>query len=134
MTVISDTVKDVAGYADNREIAFFVQDLRGSDVSGVTTTKRVRVRPVGGVLTTPDLTPGNAVVQIGTRSYGIVIPDDAETVGLWPLIDAGMPVPTTSAGFVRDAGGISRIARVTEAELAALDQDPETFYVVFPNP
>jgi hypothetical protein len=135
MTVISDTVRDVAGRSDDAEITFYVQDLRGGDSTGITTTRRVRVPPVDGVLTTPDLTPGPAKVEIGTKKYDIVIPDEVETVGLWPLIDAGMPTPPPGApGFVRNAGGISRITRVTEAELAAIEQDPETFYVVFPNP
>lgn len=94
----------------------------------------VPCRLVNGVLTSPNLVPGPAVVQVGNETYDIEIPDSAAPVQLWPLIDAGMPPPVNVPGFVRNAGGIARITRVTRDEYAALtNPDPETLYIVFEN-
>lgn len=133
MTVISEAVVDIAGLADDGEVVFYT-DLRQRSGGGLVTSQRVHVRPIDGVLTTPDMVPGPARVRIGTTEYDITIPDSATAVLLWPLIDAGMPAPVGQPGFVRNAGGISRVERITESAYAQLDTpDPETLYITFPG-
>ena len=137
MTVISEPVENIAGLEDGMAVTFYVENLRArASGFGIVTTDRVRVDPVGGVLTTPDLDPGPAKVRFGAHEpYDILIPDSPTPVALWPLIDAGLTHATNVPGAVRNAGGISRIERIYESQYAALSTpDPETFYVVFPDP
>ncbi|MFD7045152.1 hypothetical protein [Rhodococcus jostii] len=133
MTVISEPITTLAGVSDRTPVTFYVHTLRPTFAGvGIITPTRVQVLPEGGVLTTPDLDPGPATVSWGTKSYEITIPDEDDPVALWPLIDAGMPVPSNEAGFVRNVGGIARIARITESAYAALTTpDPETLYITF---
>ncbi|MFC9769112.1 hypothetical protein [Rhodococcus jostii] len=133
MTVISEPITTLAGVSDRTLVTFYVQALRPTFAGvGIITPTRVQVLPVGGVLTTPDLDPGPARVCWGTTTYRIVIPDSGTPVALWPLIDAGLPVPSNEPGFVRNAGGIARIQRITESAYAALTTpDPETLYITF---
>ncbi|MFD7045373.1 hypothetical protein [Rhodococcus jostii] len=133
MTVISEPITTLAGVGDRTPVTFYVQALRPTFAGvGIITPTRVQVLPEGGVLTTPDLDPGPATVSWGTSTYRITIPDEPDPVALWPLIDAGMPVPSNEPGFVRNAGGIARIARITESAYAALTTpDPETLYITF---
>jgi hypothetical protein len=137
MTVISEPVANIAGLDAGTDVVFFLEEPRVQTSGyGIITTTQVPVRPVAGVLTTPNLKPGVAKVKIGMHVYRITIPDSAEAVALWPLIEAGMPVPPVAdqGGFVRNAGGISRVQRITESAYAALPTpDPETLYITFPG-
>lgn len=137
MTVITEPIANIAGLDAGTDVVFFVEEPRVQTSGyGIVTTKQVPVRPVAGVLTTPNLKPGAAKVQIGLSKYSIIIPDSAEAVALWPLIEAGMPVPPVAdqGGFVRNAGGIARMERITESAYAALPTpDPATLYITFPG-
>ena len=132
MTVISDVVENVAGTPDERVIVFSIKRVRQNvDGNAIVTSERAQFVPVDGVFTTTDLDPGPADVKIHSQTYPIVIPDSDTPVRLWPLIDAGLPAPAPSAGFVRNGGGVARIEWVTEAQYAALVKDPETTYITY---
>lgn len=132
MTVISEPIESIAG-ADNQTVFGFASLVRESfDGTGLVTAALVTMQAADGVLTTPDLDPGPAVVNVGQRHYEIEIPDSATPVRLWPLIHAGLPIPAAEeASAVRNGGGVARIQRITEsAYLELLTPDPETLYVV----
>ncbi|WP_227979999.1 hypothetical protein [Nocardia spumae] len=132
MTVIQETVETIGG-ADNDTMFTFASQLRdSSDGTALITTLGVRVTPQAGVLTTPDLDPGLATVSVGVKSYTIDIPDSDTPVRLWPLIEAGLPVPATQeASAVRNGGGIARAQAMTETAYAAITPDPETAYYLY---
>ncbi|MFI6368722.1 hypothetical protein ACIBG0_39075 [Nocardia sp. NPDC050630] len=137
MTVISEPISNIAEADNDTDFFFSSPVLRESgDGTGMVTTTPILVNAVAGVLTTPDLDPGPTKVRIGLNSYYIVIPDSVTPVRLWPLILAGLPVPPAEeAEAVRNGGGVALITVLTEAEYAALTSvDPETLYVVVPNP
>lgn len=133
MTVISEPIEDIAGADNFTQFEFASTVLRESDDgTGLVTILPVFLTAVDGVLTTPDLDPGSASVRIGRRLYHIEIPDSATPIRLWPLIEAGLPVPPSEeASAVRNGGGVARIQRISETDYSALvTPDPETLYVV----
>ncbi|WP_280471021.1 phage upper tail fiber protein [Nocardia cyriacigeorgica] len=133
MTIISEHVSGVAGADEKTVFEFWAPVLReSSSGTGLLTTRPHHLQPVDGILTTPELDPGPAHVRIGHREYRIEVPDSPTPVRLWPLIEAGLPVPPTEeATAVRNGGGVARIQRISQAEYDALvTPDPETLYVV----
>lgn len=133
MTVISEPVAHIAGADDRTAFEFSSPILRENDAgTGTVTRAPVHLVAEEGVLTTPDLDPGPATVRIGQIAYQIEIPDSVTAVRLWPLIEAGLPVPPEEeAAAVRNGGGIARAQRITESAYAALaTPDPETLYLV----
>lgn len=134
MTVISDHIANIAGADDSTAFVFSSPNIRDSSDSTalVTTLVTAQMTADGGVLTTPDLDPGACTVRVGLQSYGITIPDSGTPIRLWPLIEAGMPIPPAQeATAVRNGGGVARAQRITEsAYLALTTPDPETLYVV----
>lgn len=134
MTVISEPVENIAGADNGTEFVFASILLRESDDgTSLITTTPTRVKPVGGVLITPDLDPGAAKVSIGlSRAYQIDIPDSPTPIRLWPLIEAGLPVPPVEeATAVRNGGGVARIQRIALADYEAIPTpDPDTLFVV----
>jgi hypothetical protein len=133
VTVISDNIENVAGVDDTTAFVFSAPLLRESaDGLGMITTQTARVTATGGVLTTPDLDPGDATVRIGANVYPIEIPDSPTPVRLWPLIFAGLPVPPEQvAQAVRNGGGIAVAQAITQATYNALTTpDPATLYVI----
>lgn len=136
MTIISEPISDIAGADNTTQFEFSsVWDRASDDGTGFVTTRAVFLTAVDGVLTTPALDPGPAIVRIGQRSYSIVIPDSPTAVKLWPLVDAGLDVSTPpQATAVINGGGIARVERITESGYAALiTPDPETEYSVVPD-
>ncbi|MGW3545909.1 hypothetical protein ACWDNI_35955 [Nocardia niigatensis] len=136
MTVISEPIKNIAGADNQTTFEFASLVLRASaDGSGTITTAPMFVQAVSGVLTTPSLDPGPALVRIGPRAYQITVPASATPVRLWPLIEAGLPIPVAEeATAVRNGGGIARVQVVTVSQYAALTTpDPETEYSVIPD-
>ncbi|NEW40766.1 hypothetical protein GV794_01840 [Nocardia cyriacigeorgica] len=132
MTVISEPISNIAG-ADNGTSFMFVSPVirESDDGTGLITTHPTVVTAVNGVLTTPDLDPGPATVRIGARGYSITIPDSPTPIRLWPLIEAGLPVPPAEeAAAVKNGGGIARAQRVTQSWFAANSHDPDTLYLV----
>ncbi len=137
MTYIVDTLTDLAGTHETNPVIFSTHVIRDNDDgTAIVTTTTHSYRPVAGVITTGDLDPGPARVRIGARYYDIDIPDWDTPIRLMPLIEAGLPVtPADEIAAVRNGGGVARIQVLTEAEYAALTStDPETLYVVVPNP
>ncbi|RBO82056.1 phage upper tail fiber protein [Nocardia puris] len=132
MTVISDSIESIGGADDTTSISIASPVLRAGHEGGVITRRPLELRAVDGVLTTPDLDPGPATVRIGVRTYLIDIPDSGTPVELWPLIEAGLPVPPEEeATAVRNGGGVARIQRLTQSAYESLaTPDPETLYVV----
>lgn len=134
MTVISERFTDLAGTAQVDNIAIFATNVRENAAgTGIVTTTRHDYTPdATGLITTEDLDPGPAQVRIGMDTYAIDIPDSDDTIALWPLIEAGLPVdPTEQPHAVINAGGVARILRITESAYLALPvRDPDTYYVV----
>lgn len=133
MTVISEPVEDIGGADDNTQFEFSSPILRESDDGlGLITRRPVRVVAEDGVLTTPELDPGPALVRIGGRAYDIEIPDSDTPVRLWPLIETGLPIPPEEeASAVVNGGGVARIQKLSQAAYDAIPTpDPETLYIV----
>lgn len=134
MTVLTGNIRDVAGYDDLTVFSFHVDRLRESGTGGVVTRRTYRVQATAGILTTPDLEPGEAVltVQNDPAEYRIVIPTSATPVELWPLIDAATPPPpgTDTTGFVRNANGELRTFIAAQADYPGLVKDPATLYIL----
>jgi len=133
MTVISEPVENIGGADDKTVFAFSSILLRESDDgTGLVTTTPVSIRATDGVLTTPDLDPGAAVVRIGAKAYQITIPDSDTPIRLWPLIEAGLPVPPVEeAAAVRNGGGVARIQAIELNDYTAIPTpDPDTLFVV----
>lgn len=133
MTVISEPVADIGGADNNTVFTFSVPLLRESDTGlGLVTTRTLSVTAKAGILTTPDLDVGPAKVMVGLRAYGIEIPDSPTPIRLWPLIQAGLPIPPEQeVDAVRNLGGI-RGEKTLELDdyLAIPTPDPETLYFV----
>lgn len=136
MTVIAEPIENIAGADNTTAFVFTSYVVRESDDG----TKLITARPqrytaTAGVLITDELDAGPATVTIDGRVYWIEIPVSASTVRLWPLIEAGLPVPPAQeATAVRNGGGVARIQRIAAAAYAALvTPDPETLYIVVPD-
>ncbi|MEV6555856.1 hypothetical protein AB0M22_09080 [Nocardia sp. NPDC051756] len=133
MTVITDTLTDLAGAPEKDPVFFSTYVIRDkSDGSAIVTTTTHQYLPINGVITTGNLEPGPARVRIGMQTYAIEIPDWGTPIRLMPLIEAGLPVlPGDEIAAVRNSGGVARAQRITEsAYLALTAPDPETLYVV----
>jgi hypothetical protein len=137
MTVITETIDTIAGVDSSTTFAFSAPNVRDSSGdNALITTTSVSVKPVDGVLTTPDLDPGTAVVQVGLQSFTITIPDSATPIRLWPLIEAALPVPPAQqATAVINGGGAARIQVMTADDYAALvsttTPDPGSVFLVY---
>ncbi|WP_328439084.1 phage upper tail fiber protein [Nocardia puris] len=133
MTVISSPVSSIAGADDSTVFAFrSILDRESDDGTGLITAAQKTFQAVGGVLTTTELDPGPAYVWVGPTRYRIEVPDSDTPILLWPLIQAGLPVPPAQeASAVRNGGGIARAQRISQTAYDALETpDPETLYVV----
>ncbi|MDG3012133.1 hypothetical protein G4X40_18485 [Rhodococcus sp. D2-41] len=136
MTVISEQIADLAGVPDTSTVTFWTTVLRENDThTGTVTTRRHTFGLVAGVLTTTDLDPGPARVQIGPHAYDIVIPASSAPIRLWPLIDAGLPdALPPGTGWVRDGGDVHRVQALTQAAYEQIaTPDPQTLYIVTEN-
>lgn len=132
MTIIQDRIEDVAGAGLLRNVTISTQVIRqAASGDAIVATVPHHFELADGVLSTTDLDPGPAVVQIGAKQYSIMIPVSSTPIRLWPLIDAGMPTPPASEpGFIRNGGGVARAEAVTASEYASLTFDPATLYVI----
>lgn len=135
MTVLTATVRDIAGADDRTRFLFFVPIVRGDGGTEVVTTRRYSASAVGGVLTTPDMEPGPAVLKLSgsATEYHITIPDSETPVQLWPLIEAATPPDNTAwtTGFVHNADGVARVQAVPQTEYGAMVKDPATLYFLY---
>lgn len=134
MTVISERITDLAGLGEIDVVVFYTTAIRENAAgTGTVSTRRHSYGPdETGLITTDDLEPGPAQVRFGMSAYAIDIPDFGTPIRLWPLIEAGLPIPPIEeATAVRNGGGVRLILRITEAAYLALPiKDPETLYVV----
>lgn len=136
MTVITSYIRDIADADPSTVFTFDIPAPRGgSGGIGVVTTRARRYTAVHGVLTTDDLTPGPAVLRISGHptEYKITIPDSADPVQLWPLIDAATPpgAGELTTGFIRNGTGVARMAAVPAADYPAMVKDPATVYFLY---
>lgn len=142
MTIVTGTIRDIAGVDAATVFTFETPTVRGGLGGSVVTIRARRYTAEHGVLTTDDLEPGPAVLHLsgGMRAdYRITIPDSATPVQLWPLIDAATP-PENEAwmtGYVRNAGGVARVAAMVDDEYWQLVadglDDPATVYITVEN-
>ncbi len=136
MTILAGFVRDIGAFDDHTVFTFSVPVIRdvGSG-AGVVTTREVDCRAESGVLTTPDLAPGpcELVIQGDPRVYRITIPDSADPVLLWPLVQAATPPEPGewATGFVANGGGVARVQAVPLADYPAMEKDPATLYALF---
>lgn len=138
VTVLTATIRDIADVDDRTVFTFVLPTVRETADGGVATVRERRYTAESGVLTTGDLEPGPAVLRISgfaNGDYHITIPDSDEPVQLWPLIDAATP-PEHEAwmtGYVRNAGGVARVAAMVDEEYWQLVadglDDPATVYI-----
>lgn len=136
MTILVGFVRDIGAFDDLTVFKFEVPAIRdGGDGAGIVTTRTVRCQAENGILRTPDLAPGPAILTIqgDTREYHIGIPDSGTEVLLWPLIHAATPPDpgTWTTGFVANAGGIARVHAVLLADYPGMEKDPATLYALF---
>lgn len=140
MTVISEPVSTIAGADNNTTFEFSSPYVRAAG-DDLVTMRPVQLAAVDGVLTTPDLQPGPAVVRVGQRVYQVNIPDEDDPIRLTDLIAEYEPLPPAvvsqawlaaqEAGEARDqavaaAQGISDISddvAQVEADKAAVAAD-----------
>ncbi|MDG3012445.1 hypothetical protein G4X40_20095 [Rhodococcus sp. D2-41] len=133
MTIISERIADLAGVPETGTVTFWTTVLRENDThTGTVTTRRHSFLVVAGLLTTTDLDPGPARVQIGPHAYDVVIPESTAPIRLWPLIDAALPAALPpGTGWIRDGGGIARGQALTSTEYAAITTpDPDSLYFI----
>jgi len=121
MTVITEHIQSIAGIDDNTVITFRSPTVRDSDDdTAMITPWMVQFTADAGVLTTPDLAPGPAIVAVGIAEYTIDIPDSSTPVRLWDLIQEGLPVPPAQmATAVINGGGVSVARAMTADDYAA---------------
>ncbi|AEV51993.1 hypothetical protein [Prescottella equi] len=136
MTILTGTVRDIGAYDDLTVFKFATPVVREDDSGdGIITTRKVRCQANAGVLTTPDLEPGIAILTIqgDPHPYQITVPDSPTPVQLWPLIQAATPPDPGSwtTGYISNAGGIARAQAVPLTAYPGMVKDPETFYVIF---
>lgn len=136
MTVLTANVRDVAGVDDRTVFTFSVPVVRGDAGGDVVTVRKFHLSANDGVLETPDLHPGPAVLRIAgdPTEYHITVPDSATPVQLWPLIDAAAPPPSGAlwgTGYIRDAGGVARVQALPVDDYPGAVKDPATLYVLF---
>lgn len=133
MTVIIEHVSSIAGADDNTIFGFqSIHDRESFDGTGMITSALRTMQAKAGVLTTPPLDPGPTIVHVGSRRYKIQIPDSPTPIRLWPLIQAGLPIPPAQeADAIRNLGGIrgGRVAELDDYQ-AIPTPDPETLYFV----
>lgn len=136
MTVISEPIENIVGVDDSTQIEFWSPIVRASaDGTSTVTMRPWHATAVDGVLTTPDINPGPVSCRIGQAIFHLTVPSSATPIRLLPLLEAAMPIPPEQQlDAVRNAGGIRRVAVVTESQYAALSPpDPETEYSVIPD-
>ena len=135
MTILTASIRDVATADDRTIFTFQAPTVRESAGGGVVTVTRGRYRAADGVLTTDDLEPGPAILHLSSgHTYHITIPESAEPVQLWPLIDAATPPDQSGVwgtGYVRDAGGVSRVQALPVDDYPEMVKDPSTIYFLF---
>lgn len=138
MTVIVEHVEYLGGVDDSTVFSFSSPMVRDSDDDTALITKRaMSYTASNGVLTTDDLDPGPATVTVGvSSSFQIAIPDSPTPIRLWPLIQAGLPVPPAQmATAVINGGGAAMIRVMTADEYAALvsstTPDPGSIFYVY---
>jgi hypothetical protein len=135
MTIISESVSSIAG-ADSQTVFGFrsILDRRNHANTGMVTATRVTMQASAGVLTTPDLDPGETIVDVGSRTYRIIVPDSDTPVRLMPLIEEGLPVPPVQqARAVIAQGNVTTIEDVTESWWASQPHIPGTVYIILPD-
>ncbi|OZF40736.1 hypothetical protein CH296_00320 [Rhodococcus sp. 14-2496-1d] len=97
MTIISDTLKNVAKTPATTTAVWFSASLRQATSGGIIVDKWHKAVPnSSGVFTTPDLDPGRAIVRFAGSLDGdleIIIPSSGTPLPLWPLISAAVNVP-----------------------------------------
>jgi hypothetical protein len=139
MTILVEPMHDTAGFGEAWAVTFQSVRVRQSfDGTGMVTKTPHRVEPISGVLTTPDLDPGQTLIKIGTETRLCEIPDSGITLRLYPIWEGGatwegsppQPVPD---GYVRNGGDVYRIQAMSEGEYSSLvAADPNTIYILFP--
>jgi hypothetical protein len=97
MTLVTGTIKDVAGVPDLSPWTFTSVMRASSATAGVTiTSKSVQVKPASGGVLSVDIDPGFCVVSYKNVDYNVTVPV-AASVDIWTLIQAVTAVPGVPA-------------------------------------
>ncbi|KQU33582.1 hypothetical protein [Rhodococcus sp. Leaf233] len=123
MTILSSTVGNVANQSVDKSVWIKAARLRQGTVTGsVVVPERIEVKPVAGVLTTPELQPGPAVVTWGIDTYYVTIPASG-TVSWWSVLALAVGVPPgTSEESIAEALAVYLDANPIEGGGLTVDQ------------
>lgn len=128
MTILTETFKNIAGRPATGTVEFVCTQIRqGSDGASAITTSPTSVRLVNGVMTSPDLDPGAALVRLKIGEYDggsvrIVIPVSATPVQLFPLLSMYVEdVPAVVSQAWQAAWAAQASAERAEAAAASVD-------------
>ena len=107
MTVVTDPVTTPAGEPDDRPWMFarVLPISEGDDGTGIVTARTVNVLPVNGILTTPDLEPGDYVARYRSHEYPITVPNSVTPIRLWPLVNSADTGGVIDGGTPGGTGG-----------------------------
>ena len=129
MTILTETFKNIAGQPATGTVEFVCTQIRqGSNGTSAITTSPTSVRLVNGVMTSPDLDPGAALVRLKIGEYDggsvrIVIPVSAEPVQLFPLMSMYVEdVPAVVSQAWQAAWAAQASAERAEAAAASVDE------------
>lgn len=132
MTILTETFKNIAGRPATGTVEFVCTQIRqGSDGTSAITTSPTSVRLVNGVMTSPDLDPGAALVRLKIGEYDggsvrIVIPVSATPVQLFPLLSMYVEdVPAVVSQAWQAAWAAQASAERAEAAAASVDDVAE---------
>lgn len=125
MTVITEDFRRLDGVApvpDDLAFVYFTVSRRRENAAGtwVVVPVKVSCRLVNGVLTSPDLDPGEATVQIGPHGpvYKVIIPASGP-IRLWPLIELYEPAESTEISLVKQYLDETKTVRDEALEIVA---------------
>lgn len=138
MPVLSDKLTDGAKLGRGAQIRFTVRAIRDStahDAILVQSRTVVDVDAATGAFTTPNMDPGPYVCEIRWgaaqpfEKFAIVIPEESETLRLWPLIDDLIPYTPPVVSLVKQyrdqAQQASAIAVAATEGVAGIGEDLE---------
>ena len=130
MGIITENLFDLAGVSTTKPVQFDVTAPRESGAGlGMVVPKTKTVQPVNGVITTPDLNPGPAVVWLDNHRFEIEIGAAGITQRLRDLILAGLATPPSGPSWQSIVTGmlesLNEELANTYAPLSSIAKNPD---------